>query len=603
VSGEEVGGKSGASIVANKFLDEINPVVILGEGGVGMDSIFRSKPDKILYGISINHKRILWLRLSLRHNSPGHGSVPTGQNANFKMVEALQRLNRSPRPLQLSSATRIMFAEMGLYETGLTGLALRNIGFFKSFTGMSLRKEPVIAALLSNTVTLTRISNPPGSHNQVPQEVEAILDCRLLPETDTEDFIRELQKILDNEEINVEVIEETIRARDTRPDVFYTILENAIRKNHPNAEVAPILFPATNDNNYFRAKGVAAYGIMPTYLTRELLSTIHAYDERLTLLELNRGVAIYTDFLDQVFASSLRPDNLTQTIRGRLVDQYLDIPLADGLIVISNEKGVVNATKSGLSGNFRVDSLPIGRYIIKVFAEGYEEVTIPEVIVQTGWEQVLRIGLDESTDQEMLRPLVNRMAPLNEMASVSARPFDAEESGRYPGSRDDPARMVSAFAGLRGADDSRNDLIIRGNAPWGLVWRLEDIDIPNPNHFAIAGTSGGGVNILNNKLLERSDLYTGAFPAEYGNALAGVFDLKMREGNNQRHEFGFETGSIVTEATAQGPLGRSANSSYLLSYRHSSLGLFSQLGNSINRGLNYAQLLGLMPSHIFMMLP
>lgn len=592
VSGEEVGGKTGAAVVSAQFLGLLNPIVVLGEGGTGMDGIFRTDPAKVLYGISINHKRMLWLRLSLKMSSPGHGSVPTDRNANMIMVEALQRLNRKPRRLQLSSASRIMLTEMGMHETGLTGLALRNIGFFKPLAGSSLRKEPVIHALLSNTIALTRISNPPGGHNQVPQEVEAMLDCRLLPETDTDDFIRELRKILANEDIEVEVLEETLRARDSRPDVFYGMLERAILRHHPGAGVAPILFPATNDNNYFRSRGVAAYGILPTHLSRELIASIHAIDERITIRDLQRGAAIYRDFLDQVFSSVPDPSQLTQTLRGRLVDQSLNIPLADGMIVLSNERGVVQATRSGLTGQFRLDSLPVGRYTVKVFLEGYEDITLPDVMVKTGWEQVLRIGLEESTRRGPLRPLERRMRPQNEMASVSARPFDAEEAGRYPGSRDDPARMVSAFAGMRGADDSRNDLIIRGNAPNGLIWRLEDIDIPNPNHFAIPGTSGGGVNILNNKLLGVSDFYSGAFPAEYGNALAGVFDLQLRNGNDQRHEFGVQTGSLVTEATAQGPLGKPGRSSYLLSYRHSSLGLLNGIGSSEERGLDYSRLFG-----------
>jgi hypothetical protein len=143
--------------------------------------------------------------------------------------------------------------------------------------------------------------------------------------------------------------------------------------------------------------------------------------------------------------------------------------------------------------------------------------------------------------------------------------------------------MVSAFAGVRSTYDSRNDLIVRGNAPFGLVWRLENIDIPNPNHFATSGTSGGGVNILNNKLLDRSDFYSGAFPAEYGNALAGVFDLQMRKGNDHKHEFGFETGSVVSEAMAQGPLGRRDRSSYLISYRYSSLALFGKVSDYSRR--------------------
>lgn len=79
---------------------------------------------------------------------------------------------------------------------------------------------------------------------------------------------------------------------------------------------------------------------------------------------------------------------------------------------------------------------------------------------------------------------------MNEMAVISSQKFSIEETNRYPGSRMDPARMASNFAGIQGADDSRNDIIVRGNSPLGIVWRMEGIDIPNPSHFATSGSSG-----------------------------------------------------------------------------------------------------------------
>ena len=88
---------------------------------------------------------------------------------------------------------------------------------------------------------------------------------------------------------------------------------------------------------------------------------------------------------------------------------------------------------------------------------------------------------------------------LNEVATVSAREFSVQETNRYAGSRGEPSRMASNFAGVQGADDSRNDIVIRGNTPSGVLWRLEGINIPNPNHFAVPGTGGGSISILNVK--------------------------------------------------------------------------------------------------------
>lgn len=591
VSGEETGGATGAAIISDQFLSLLNPIVVLGEGGTGVTGVFSSDPNKVLFGIAINDKRILWLRLRLKQESGGHGSVPTKLNATMSMIEALNRLNRRKNSILLSSAARIMFTEIGNYEVGIKGFALRNIGWMKPFVEGALRKEPIMQSIVSNTVTLTNISNPEGSKNQVPQEVEAILDCRLLPETDTDDFIRKLKKALNNEHISVEIIKETVKGEDSRPDVFYAMMERSIKKVYPGAEVAPILFPATSDNNYFRAKGIASFGLLSIQMSHETISGIHNFNEQLPIHSLEQGVAFYKDFIDQVFSSSFSKSNLSQTVRGRVLDKYTGLPLAGCMIILANDSAIVNAGRTNIFGDFRMANIPVGRYRIKAISEGYIDIDLLNILVSTGRETMMNLHLEETAAMTASAAVREERGPLNEMATVSARRFDVDETGRYAGSRNDPARMVANFAGVRGTDDSRNDIIIRGNAPFGLSWRLEDIDIPNPNHYAIFGTSGGGVNILNNKLLDRSDFYSGVLPAEFGNATAGVFDLKMRRGNDEKYEVTAEAGSIVTELNIEGPINKSSKSSFLLSYRHSTLGMIDKV---INAGdLNYSQRFGI----------
>ncbi|HRW74295.1 MAG: M20/M25/M40 family metallo-hydrolase [Lewinellaceae bacterium] len=590
VSGEETGGATGAAIVADSFFHLLNPIVVLGEGGSGVPGVISSDPDKVLYGVSINHKRALWLRLKLVLSSAGHGSVPTKENATMQMVSALERLNQRKNNLFFSSSMKIMFTELSQYEEGMKRVALRNIGMFKPFVGSTLRREPIIHALVTNTIALTGIQNPEGSQNQVPQAVEAVLDCRLLPETDTDDFLEELKGLLANEHIQIEVIKETVKAEDTQPDIFYAMLEEALKRNHPGSEVAPILFPASNDNNYFRARGVSAYGILPIPMTMDMISSIHSVNERIPIHSLRHGTKVYRDFLSQIFDTALTPSALTQQVRGKIVDKALGLPLSDCMIILSNDTAVIHAGRSDLLGDFRMEQVPIGRYRLKVVADGFEKVDIPGIIVSTGHEVVLRLSLNELDDHSDTRMAMAKLSAMNEMSTVSTKTFDVEETGRYPGSREDPARMVANYPGVRGADDSRNDLIIRGNAPFGLKWRMEGIDIPNPNHFAISGTSGGGVNILNSQLLDRSDFYTGAFPAEFGNAIAGVFDLRLREGNNEQHEASVEFGSISTGITAEGPMSKNSRSSYVLSIRNSTLGFLNDLIHS--KALDYSQQFG-----------
>ncbi|MEZ4901204.1 MAG: TonB-dependent receptor plug domain-containing protein [Spirosomataceae bacterium] len=142
------------------------------------------------------------------------------------------------------------------------------------------------------------------------------------------------------------------------------------------------------------------------------------------------------------------------------------------------------------------------------------------------------------------------------MASVSARTFSVEETQRYAAAINDPARMATAYAGVITADDGGNNIVIRGNSPNGLLWRMEGVEIPNPNHFSSLGAAGGGVSILSAQVLTNSDFMTGAFPAEYGNALSGVFDLKLRKGNNQKHEYTFQAGLLGLDVAAEGPFSK-----------------------------------------------
>jgi hypothetical protein len=208
--------------------------------------------------------------------------------------------------------------------------------------------------------------------------------------------------------------------------------------------------------------------------------------------------------------------------------------------------------------------------------------------VDAGKEVVLSIKMEESVD--MLKDIVinarseGNYEVTNELATVSARGFNVEETQRYAGSRNDPARMASNFAGVSGANDARNDIIIRGNSPTGLLWRMEGLNIPNPNHFAATGTTGGPVSILNNNLLADSEFYTGAFPAGYGNALSGVFDLTLRNGNNENREHLAQVGFNGLELGVEGPFKKGSGSSYLAHYRYSVPALIQELNLNTGTG-------------------
>jgi hypothetical protein len=170
------------------------------------------------------------------------------------------------------------------------------------------------------------------------------------------------------------------------------------------------------------------------------------------------------------------------------------------------------------------------------------------------------------------------------MSTVSARAFTVEETQKYAAAVNDPLRMATGFPGVMAAEDGNNDIIIRGNAPTGLLWKMEGVDIPNPNHFSEAAGTGGGISILSAQLLSNSDFVTGAFAAEYGNALSGVFDLKLRKGNNERKEYTMQAGFLGLNATAEGPLAPFYKGSYLVNYRYSTLALLQKIGVTLTDG-------------------
>lgn len=273
--------------------------------------------------------------------------------------------------------------------------------------------------------------------------------------------------------------------------------------------------------------------------------------------------------------NNVNSQTITQTVRGAIVDKQTQGPVPGAVVQVVNSEPLLR-TVSNEKGEFKISSVPIGRMQILVKMVGYQEKLIA-VILNAGKESVLSVELEENVvqaEEVVVLADQDKTQTNNKMSSVSSRLFSAEEAARYAGSRNDPARMAANFAGVSGANDSRNDIIIRGNSPIGILWRVNGLDIPNPNHFGNAGSTGGPISILNNNTLGNSDFMSGAFPADYGNATSGVFDLRMRQGNNEKHEFVGQLGFNGFELGAEGPLNKNKNASYMVNYRYSTLAVF-----------------------------
>lgn len=274
--------------------------------------------------------------------------------------------------------------------------------------------------------------------------------------------------------------------------------------------------------------------------------------------------------------------SLTQTIKGQVIDQQSKSPLIGATVVVVGSDPLQGAT-TDIDGYFKIEQVPVGRHTLRVTSIGYETATLPETLVSSGKEVILNIELVESiTQMDEIVVVAESQAkgePINDLASVSAISISVEETSRYAATFDDPARAALSYAGVAtGGDDLLNEIIIRGNSSKGILWRLEGVEIPNPNHFASIGSSAGGISMLSSAMLSNSDFFTGAFSPQYGNATAGIFDLNMRKGNSDTHEHSFQAGLIGVAASSEGPLSRESRASYLFNYRYSTLALFEAVG-------------------------
>ncbi|WP_396590838.1 TonB-dependent receptor domain-containing protein [Allomuricauda sp. R78024] len=271
--------------------------------------------------------------------------------------------------------------------------------------------------------------------------------------------------------------------------------------------------------------------------------------------------------------------NLTQTVKGKVTDIVTGSPLMGATIVLMDSEpqlGVITDAQ----GFFIMENVPVGRQSFSCSYLGYEDALASEVLVGSAKEISLTIRLTESLNQlgeVVVQARKDQIKPNNKLATVSARSFGVEEAKRFPASISDPGRMALSFAGVTNTDDTTNEIVIRGNAPNQLLWKIEGVEVPEPNHFSEEGYSPGAVSLLSTNMLGNSDFFTGAFPAEYGNATSGVFDIKLRNGNAENTEYAFQFGVLGTDLAVEGPFSKNYKGSYLVNYRYSTLTVLNEI--------------------------
>lgn len=295
VSGEEGWHNNGSEYISENFLDELNPAVIYGEGGSGLKDFLPSKPETAVFGISTAEKRALWIRLAVNVKSSGHSAAPPELYANKRLLRALIRLLDERKMIRFDKESRQMFTELGKLEGGIRGFVIRhaNWDIMRPFVKPYFKEGGVLHPFVYNTFVITNMSGLSGNTNQISDKAIAILDCRLLPEAQTDRFIKRIENIA-GPKVTVNILLETPGAKPSDADSpYYKAMAASLQQSYPGDKAVPILFPATTDNNYYRKKGIAAYGIIPCIFTEELLATVHSIDERIPVSGLISGIQAF----------------------------------------------------------------------------------------------------------------------------------------------------------------------------------------------------------------------------------------------------------------------------------------------------------------------
>ena len=291
--------------------------------------------------------------------------------------------------------------------------------------------------------------------------------------------------------------------------------------------------------------------------------------------------AIFSTLFSLLF-STLSAQTITQTVRGTVVEQATLQPLVGATVYL---KGADLGSSTNEQGSFVIQEVPIGRYVLEVSFVGYETVQISGLLIKSGKETILKITLSP-TAQNLDEVVVQeeRVYPTKMNTPLRSRSFTVEETRRFAATFFDPGRLATSFPGVVGVNDQANHISVRGNSPNSMLWRVEGIDIVNPNHLSNAGTfsdrraaSGGSQSVLSTQVLDNSQFLTGAFPANYGNTIGGAFDMQLRTGNNQQREYTVQAGLIGLEFAAEGPFTEGGESSYLANYRYSTVGLLTNV--------------------------
>ncbi len=305
LSGEETGGINGAAkIIKPQLLQQLNPLVVLGEGGGGLTNIIPNKPNELCFFISNAEKKSIWLKLEAKVKTNGHGSVHSNKTAHKILLKAINKIENTEERIVIDKSTKQTFKQLGSIMGGFKGFIIKHINWwiFKPLRKKIFNSNEALKVLVTNSYQLTQIQNPEkGAINQVAQSAVAYYDCRLLPNKSEKPLLLKLMFRILDPRIKLTILDESPSAEPSKLNVHYYNLKKAVQTVFPTAKVVPVLFPATTDNSYFRSVDVPSFGLLPFQLSKSMVESVHATNEKLPIKALNDGINVYIDFLKKYY--------------------------------------------------------------------------------------------------------------------------------------------------------------------------------------------------------------------------------------------------------------------------------------------------------------
>jgi acetylornithine deacetylase/succinyl-diaminopimelate desuccinylase-like protein len=273
---EESSGVLGIQWMLKNHWDEIDPAYVLDEGGAGSRDLFAQ--GKLIFGVSVGEKQMLWLRLRAK-GTAGHGSQPIAENANMILLDAIRKAMETPATEKQNPVVEQM----------------------SRAAGGALAENKFTNAIRGNTMSLTTLQSGVGSPvkpNVIPSTAEATLDCRLLPGVNADEFESGIKARINDRRVTVERLNNPVDAGISSAETpLFAAIRKALLREHPDAIVTPMLVPYGTDSVQLRKRGVPAYGFLPMVLDTATIATMHSDQERIPVAEFLRGIHIYFDVL------------------------------------------------------------------------------------------------------------------------------------------------------------------------------------------------------------------------------------------------------------------------------------------------------------------